>query len=151
MKIDFKNYLNRLNPILAYPVTFFSFFIVTMTSNGYCNPKSFYDFYDYGSGFYDEIASSLFKKNLEGYCEYYNKIFEGFFSGHSNTFNELFIFSLIVVVTSMILELFFHLFDKNVDHEELSKENRTLKQYFILRLIQVPVVYLFVWSVGDLM
>ena len=151
MKIDFKNYLNRLEPILSYVVTFFSIFIVQITSNEYCNPKSFHSFYDYDSGFYDQIASSLYNKNLEGYCAYYNDIFRGFFADYDNTFYQLFTFSLIIVGCSLVLELFIHLFDKNLDHEELSKENRTLKRYFIERLIQIPFVFIFIWSIGDFM
>ena len=46
-------------------------------------------------------------------------------------------------------ELFFHLFDRNIDHKELSKENRTLKKYFMERLIQIPVVYFCVMVIGS--
>ena len=148
MKIDFKNYLNRLHPEVAYGVTFFTYWLTPFFSNIYCNPKTFIHFENGVTGAWNEKAYYAYQDSLEGYCDYYDNIYMGFFSYGDNTFYELFTFSLIIVFASMLLELFFHLFDRNIDHEELSKENRTLKKYFIERLIQIPVVYFCVMFVG---
>jgi|TARA_B110000908_G_C9904987_1_gene292748 hypothetical protein len=114
--------LNKFNLINAYAWTILSTILVNGGSNQYCGAR--YSFNDY--------------------CNYYEGIYRGFFADGSNTFGEIFIFSLIIVLCSFVLEsLTTAIISKKEVHTDM-----TIKQLIKERLIQIPFVIIFIWGLG---
>ena len=127
--------LNKFKVINAYAWTILSTILVNGGSNQYCGIR-----YDFNS----EIEASRYFYSLNDYCYYYDGIFRGFFADGSNTLAEIFIFSLIIVLCSFVLEsLTTAIISKKEVHTDM-----TIKQLIKERLIQIPFVIIFIWGLG---
>ena len=127
--------LNKFNLINAYAWTILSTILVNGGSSQYCGTRYTFD---------TEIEASRYFGSLSDYCNYYDGIYRGFFADGSNTFGEMFIFSLIIVICSFVLEsLTTAIISKKEVHTDM-----TIKQLIKERLIQIPFVIIFIWGLG---
>ena len=106
-----------------------------MINNWYCNPRSIASFKNWAQ-------EEKYYDSLSPYCEYYDRIYDGFFVWGNNTFFELASFSLQVFLAGFVVEIAVTLFQtrKLIDGE--------LPHFLWIRFWIFIGVFIHVWAIG---